>query len=48
MDLDYVEIAGTGSSMVILVAGGAAVVIKEPKDAQMDARTCNTNCWLCS
>ena len=29
VDLDYVELAGTGSSMVMLVASGTAVVIEE-------------------
>ena len=29
VDLDYVEVAGTGSSMVMLVASGTAVVIEE-------------------
>ena len=29
VDLDYVELAGTGSSMVMLVASGNAVVIEE-------------------
>lgn len=29
VDLDYVELAGTGSSMVMLVASGTAVVIEK-------------------
>ena len=29
VDLDYVELAGTGSSMVMLVASGTAVVIED-------------------
>ena len=29
VDLDYVELAGTGSSMVMPVANGAAVLIEE-------------------
>ena len=29
VDLDYVELAGTGSSMVMLVASGTAVIIDE-------------------
>ena len=29
VDLDYVELAGAGSSMVMLVASGTAVVIEE-------------------
>ena len=33
VDLDYVELAGTGSSMVMLVASGTAVVIEETDDA---------------
>ena len=33
VDLDYVELAGTGSSMVMLVASGTAVVIKETDHA---------------
>ena len=33
VDLDYVELAGTGSSMVMLVASGTAVVIEETDSA---------------
>ena len=33
VDLDYVELAGTGSSMVMLVASGTAVVIEETDHA---------------
>lgn len=33
VDLDYVELAGTGSSMVMLVASGTAVLIEETNHA---------------